>query len=352
MGLETIRQNKKSIIIVGVLVLIIVGMVAWLSTSKKEASKPNLKKPSVEEKKEVPKLKIVDEASKTRPYAVMINNNSVAWANHSGLKDAYLVYEIITEGGITRMMALYKDKNTERIGSVRSSRHYFLDYVLENDAIYVHFGWSNQAKKDISLLGINNINGLSDDAGFWRDRTLGVALEHTAYTSIEKLSALANQKGYMRDTTKNLLLNYSVTEIMIDKMEGALPANKVAIPYSRSHTTSYEYHPDTKTYYRFMNGIAHTDGVTKEQYQTKNIIIQLVENHSIDSYGRQDLTNTGTGKGYYLTNGYVVPIIWSKDNRESQTKYAYQNGTEITVNDGNTFIQIEPISMTPTFSEE
>lgn len=352
MSLGKIKWNKNMIIL-GVLVfLVLIGLIVWLCLPKKEKIKQNLEKPNVEEKKEIPKLKIVDKDSKTRPYAVMINNNSVAWANHSGLKDAYLVYEIITEGGITRMMALFKDKNTERIGSVRSSRHYFLDYALENDAIYVHFGWSNQAKKDISRLGINNINGLSDDAGFWRDRTLGVALEHTAYTSMEKLSALASQKGYIRDTTKELLLSYSVDEVMINKMEGAIPANKVSIPYSRSHVTSYEYHPDTKTYYRFMNGVAHIDGITKEQYQVKNIIIQLVENHSIDSYGRQDLTNTGTGTGYYLTNGYVMPIIWSKDSREAQTKYTYQNGTEIIVNDGNTFIQIEPISMTPTFSEE
>ena len=85
-------------------------------------------------------LKIVDEDSISRPYAVMINNHSKARANHAGLQDAYIVYEAIVEGGLTRMMAIFKDKDTARIGSVRSSRHYFLDYALENDAIYVHFG--------------------------------------------------------------------------------------------------------------------------------------------------------------------------------------------------------------------
>ena len=57
-------------------------------------------------------------------------------------------------------MALFKGKDIEKIGPVRSSRHYFLDYAMENDAIYVHYGFSEQAKADIATLGVNNINGL------------------------------------------------------------------------------------------------------------------------------------------------------------------------------------------------
>lgn len=344
---------KKKIILI-ILSLLVLGVSIPLLyqtfTKKEKKSEKKPEQPIVEEEKPVPKLQIVDEDSKSRPYAVMINNNQAAWKNHAGLNDAYLVYEIITEGGITRMMALFKDKNTERIGSVRSSRHYFLDYALENDAIYVHFGWSPKAQSDIPSLGINNINGIYDNS-FWRDRTLGVAYEHTAFTSMELVKALAEKRGYTRDTNKELLLNYSIEELNINNKEGALVANTVTIPYSRSHTTSYQYNSETKRYMRYMNDWAHTDGVTNEQYSTKNIIIQNVENYSMDSYGRQDLKNIGNGNGYFITNGYAVPITWAKDNRSSQTKYRYLDGTEIIVNDGNIFIQIEPINMTPTFLE-
>lgn len=106
-------------------------------------------------------MKIVDLSSNTRPYAVMINNHPSARQNHAGLQDAYLIYEMIVEGGMTRYMAVFKDKDTAKIGSVRSSRHYFLDYAMENDAMYVHWGWSPQAQSDISTYGINNINGLT-----------------------------------------------------------------------------------------------------------------------------------------------------------------------------------------------
>lgn len=342
-------MKKKVILIILLLLVISLPLLHSLFFKDKKEEKTN-EKEQIQEKKEKPKLKIVDEESKSRPYAIMINNNRAAWPNHAGIQDAYLVYEMITEGGITRMMALFKDQNTERIGSVRSSRHYFLDYVLENDAIYVHFGWSPKAQSDIKTLGINNINGIYDNS-FWRDRTLGVAYEHTAYTSIEMLKSLAEKRNYIRDTNKDLLFHYSISEMMIQESENAIVATTVTIPYSKSHVTSYQYDPITKTYLRFMNQIPHLDGVSNKQYFAKNIVIQKVNNYSIDSYGRQDLENIGSGDGYYITNGYAVPIVWSKKTRSSQTEYRYLDGKEITLNDGNTFIQIQPISMDSTFTE-
>lgn len=340
---------KKKGIAVLCLMTLIGGGFAYYQLRVKQEKTPNEDPPKLETVK--PKLKIVDETSDSRPYAVMINNNKAAWKNHAGIQDAYMVYEAITEGGITRLMALYKDAKVERIGSVRSSRHYFLDYVLENDAIYVHFGWSPQAQDDIKSLKINNINGIYDDNAFYRDTSLNVAYEHTAYTTMDKIKNAAKEKGYRTKTNRDLLLNYSVEEVSLAQREDAIMANVITIPYSSGHITSYQYDEKSKTYLRFMNGSMHMDGVTNEQYHVKNIIIEQTENYSMDDYGRQDMKTTGTGQGYYITNGYAIPITWSKESRNSKTKYLDSNNKEIIVNDGNTFIQIEPSIMTPTISE-
>ena len=291
----------------------------------------------------IKKLKIVDEDSKTRPVAVMINNNHVAWP-HAGLNDAYLAYEILAEGGITRIMALFKDKDTEIIGSVRSARPYYLDYALENDAIYVHYGWSDKAKSDISSLGVDNINGLTASDVFWRDTSLNKATEHTVFTSMKKINEYSKEHGYDRDTNKDLLLNYSVDEIDLSKREDAIKADTVFMKYSYYTTTSYEYDSDKKVYKRYMSDTPHMDAVTDEQYTFKNIIITPIETHTYDSYGRLELDNIGSGEGYFITLGYAIPITWSKDSRSSQTVYKNMDGEEIKVNDGNTFIQITPPS--------
>ena len=67
-----------------------------------------------------------------------------------------------------------------------------------------------------------------------------------------------------------------------------------------------------------------------------------MESRSIDSYGRQELKNIGSGNGYYITNGYIVPITWEKTSRNSKTVYKYMDGTILEVNDGNTHIEIQP----------
>ena len=248
------------------------------------------------------------------------------------------------------MMALYKDADTAKIGSIRSSRHYFLDYALENDAIYVHFGWSPKAQSDISTLKINNINGLYDTC-FWRDKTLKRAYEHTAFTNIEKLKETTKKKGYRTETDKDLLLNYSVDDVDLSTKEGAILANSVIIKYSNYHTTSYEYDSENKVYKRTMSGVPNNDLDSGVQYTAKNIITYKVEDTTLpdtENKGRRDLKNIGSGEGYYITEGYAIPITWEKSSRSAQTIYKYKDGSEIVVNDGNTFIQIQPLNQSLT----
>ena len=340
-------KGKKIFILLGGIIVVLVGILVVLvlndnkdDIADKEKTETTMEEPIVEEKK----FQIVDQDSTSRNYAVMINNHSIARANHAGLQDAYIVYEAIVEGGLTRMMAIYKDKDTARIGSVRSARHYFLDYAMENDAIYVHFGWSPQAESDIKKYGINNINGLYDNI-FWRDYSLGVALEHTAFTKMESIESYSNTKGYRTTTDKELLLNYNVDEVNINEQEGAIIANQIDIVYSSYVTSSYTYDAQNKVYLRSVNGTPHMtsdENKNATQVTAKNIIIADMNNYSIDSYGRQTLENIGTGNGYYITNGYAVPIQWYKASRDSQTFYKYLDGTEIEVNDGNTYIQLHP----------
>ena len=150
------------------------------------------------------------------------------------------------------------------------------------------------------------------------------------------------KRGTRNTTTQKNLLNYSIDEIDLSKLDGAVSANNIDITFSASKRTSFIYDSINKVYKRYQNDLEHIDYVTKKQYTTKNIITYQVRNSSYDSYGRQELDNIGSGNGYYISNGYAVPITWEKKNRSSQTIYKYLDGKEITVNDGNTHILIQP----------
>lgn len=342
------KIKKEYLLIIIVLVVVaLLGILIYLTTSKK--NKNNNENDNSTTTTTVKKLNIVNEESKSRPYAIMINNVEGARKLQSGLQDAYMVYELMVEGGITRYLALFLDQTTERIGSIRSARHYYLDYALENDAIYVHHGYSPQAREDWSKLGVDRIEVNESTTG-WRDKSASKTYEFTLFTNIEKLGKGIRSKRTERN--KDLLLNYSVDNIDISQMEGAIPANKVDIKYSSNTTTNYKYDTDNNIYLRSVNNKSQNDYVTGKQLTVKNIIVYKVKYSNIqgDDKGRQTIDNVGNGTGYYISNGYAVPITWKKDSRSSATIYKYNNGKEIQVNDGNTFIQIMPDNQTLAIS--
>ena len=346
------KKKKKKIVSFIILLIIIVIILVYLAlTDKIEIKIPftDINTTKTERKK----LTIYDENSNKRPIAVMIDNN-VGYSSQVGLQDAFVTYEAIVEGGLTRMMAIYKDTNTPLIGPVRSSRHYFLDYALEYDSLYAHYGWSTFAENDIKSLKVNNINGLYVDSAYWRDKK--IVAPHNVFTNIETLYNSATNLGYQKTSDEWDALPLTSDNIDLSKYctdnncnNGVVQANKVTIPYSNSQVRSYAYDSERKVYLRYMNHNAHIDRDSKEQYHYKNIIIIKVKNKTLDSYGRQDLDTTGTKEAYYITNGYAIPITAKKDSRSGKTIYNYMDGSEVKLNDGNTFIQIEPVNMTPSF---
>ena len=345
-------KNKKKKVIIVILVslllfLVLTGIFYFLLSinDSKPKNKEKLKIDDVStlEKKD---LTVYDVNSNKRPIAIMIDNNVFNNA-HVGLQDAYLTYEIIVEGGLTRIMAIFKDINTSVIGPVRSSRHYFLDYALESDAIYAHYGWSPYAENDIKSLGVNNINGLYDN-GYYRNNQ--IAAPHNVFTSIENLYDSATSKNYRITSNNYSLLNYTTDEVAFNDTSDLLTANNITMTYSNSGVRSYTYDATNRYYLRYMNNSPHIDRDSGKQYHYKNIIIMRVNNHTLDSYGRQDLDTVGNGEGYYITNGYAIPITWSKASRTDKTHYYYKSGNELVVSDGNTMIQVVPLNSNIVFS--
>lgn len=275
-----------------------------------------------------------------RPYAVMIDNQGSICLPQGGMSQAQVIYEAVVEGGITRYMPVFWGLKTELIGPVRSSRHYFLDYAMEHDAIYVHIGWSPMAMADIPKFGINNINGahgvfwdITQDKSNWQD----------TYTSMEKLEEYVKKVNYRTNTEKDMVFKYHEKD---QELINGKKAEKINLVYSAEYKSYYEYDAEKKLYLRFRNGKPHIERQTEEQLTAKNIIIQKVKNYDIkgDQAGRQEVNTVGSGEGYYITNGKCIDITWSKSSRPEKTKYLDSEGKEIVLNPGQTWVQIFPVS--------
>ena len=334
------RGGVKVLIVILVILIIVAGVVlAYKITQDKSntetiSEEPNNEPVPVEEKQ------VQIYSGNDRPIAVMIDNHNGAWPQ-AGLNQAYMVYEIIVEGGETRLMALFKGVDLEKIGPVRSARHYFIDYAMENDAIYVHFGQSPQAQSDIKKYSINDINGIAEDGTtFWRVKDKSAP--HNAVTSTAKLLESAKSKNYRTTSTEESVLNYVTDEV---NLEDGQSANTITIPHSDLQTVKYEYDEENKVYVRYARGEEQIDWDTEEPATTKNIIITFCDNYTLsdkENKGRQGLKNIGTFDGYYITNGKAIKIQCIKNARDEKTVYQDMNGNEININDGNTFVNICP----------
>ena len=295
-----------------------------------------------------PFYKEMMEKENVRPIALMIDNDSDAARPQIGLEDAYLVYEIVVEGRATRFMALFKNFELEKVGPVRSSRHYFLDYALENGAVYAHAGWSPKAAKDISALKVQNINGVAADGScFWRDNTYDKTW-HNLYTGTKVLAEYAeNTKRYSLETDNKTPKYHKLDQTP----EGGEAVSNISIPYANFYKLKYVYNAETKKYERFVNGKEHASQ-TGKIFDAKNIIMYTVKNTALpdaENKGRQDLSNIGSGEGYYLSDGVCVPIKWKKSARTEKTEYTLADGTPLVLNPGNTYIQIVPEYVDVTF---
>jgi len=379
------KNNSKMFVVLGLIVLIVVGVILFtvLKPSDNESTNNDgnvvanqmgqknndgsvingdenvVEIGTLTEIGTMEKVDIIDLNSKTRPYAVVVNNTAVAVKVQEGLNDAYLVYEIPTEGNTSRLLALYKDVDESLvIGTIRSARHDFVDFALESDAIFCCFGWSHYAEDDMKKGSIDYLQGLYGEP-FYRNNPEDLALEHTAYTSVKKLNKAVESKKFRTTSDKSVLLNYNVSDVDLSTAGNVKKANFVKIPYgSAPQIASFKYDESTKMYTRYENDKKCVDHNTKEAVTTKNIIVQKLGYTMCDDNYYWDLYTIGSGDGYYITNGYAVPIKWSKDTRSAKTKYTYVAGTvingenvggkEISVSDGRTWIEVQTTKYSTT----
>lgn len=332
----------RSITRVFLLLLIVPLAFAGCKKGEKPAVKPDTEKIKVETKDpvtlEIEKFFETYVNTDERPIAIMVDNDDKNARPHAGLDEAYLVYEMLIEGGSTRFMALYRSADTQKIGPIRSSRHYYLDYVMENDAIYTHFGWSPKAMQDISAFGIDKINGVlgTDEDIFWREKKFKGDW-HSAYTSIENIKNKAQSKKMKFTTKRQNAIKYADSYIDLDTENTAV---EVTLRYSQKYTTGYIYNAEKEIYEKTIDGQAHIMQ-SGNPFEVKNIIVQLIPDSALgDGSDRRNIDTTGSGKGYYITGGEYEEITWSKSSRTDNTVYKKADGTELLISPGKTVINI------------
>lgn len=284
-----------------------------------------------------------------RPMAVMVDN--IRLANpQSGISQAELTYEMITEGGITRLMCVYSDYQAmPKVGPVRSARDQHVQLMIPMAAMYLHIGGSTYATRMLEDYGWQGKEIDGSRAGgialkFDHERLKQVSTsEQCWFTSGELLAAtteLAQTDTIMPEGAVRGPIFHFVPYNQTPRELTGGQASSVYVRFSGYANSGFEYNKVTKRYEKFAFGEPHLDANTGQQIAYDNVFLLFTE---IKKYPDGILAKVDfsiNGVGYYLNRGNYEKIRWVKGSPQAPLRILSGDGTEIDVeiNPGQSYI--------------
>ena len=286
-----------------------------------------------------------------RPVAVMIDNSKYAQPQY-GTADADIIYEMVTEGGITRLMAVFdKLDDIQHLGPVRSARDQFVQFMLPLNAIYVHIGTSIYANEMLNFYHYQNIDGLylgvsSFDYDETRAKTY--AHEHCWFTNADLIRNGIESTGI--STAGNLYpaLNFADYREAPVTLDDGMDATEISFRFSDYADTTMHYDVATNKYYKSQFGVPHIDEHNNCQLSFDNF---LLLNTAVVLYPDGLCTAfdmTQGGEGYYFYGGKYIPVLWQKGEPENPLIITDLDGQPIQINVGKSYIAVIADEMVET----
>lgn len=291
-----------------------------------------------------------------RATAVVINNIQAALPQY-GISQADMIYELETEGGITRLLGIFSDlSDVGSIGPVRSARTFYNNIALSHDATLIHCGGSEFALRgqysDSSdpISGWVHINEQHNGSYFFRDYdryNSGYAWEHVLFTTGKNLTKALADKGY-DITYEGDGYDHGLTFADTPELSGET-ANTVTITFRGKKTTTMTYDAQTGLYAASQYGQPLMDGGTREQVAFRNVLVLYTDQWFVrdSAYARSFYDLSGSGEGHFVCDGQIIPITWHRDTLRGSFSYTLEDGTPLTMGVGTTYIAVVAASRQP-----
>ncbi len=292
-----------------------------------------------------------------RSVAIVVNNH-IASIPQRGLHKADVIYEYETEGGQTRLLAVFADLSAvPEIGSLRSARIVSSDLCAGTNSIYIHFGSNKRVPDHLYEYGIQDVDGnaycagsghsvngeitLSDGLFFYRDDAWRSkrAIEHTAVTNGSLLMKAIDYRGISLEGETPMLFDF--VDSGSPSLSGGTPCTDMTVFFSNTNNDSnFVYDKDIGLYSKYQyNGTAQIDEITGEKIYVKNVIV-LFANIQGHGDGTVDAFLEDGGEGYYVSDGKIIHITWDKDSPVSLIRLFDDSGEPVLVNAGRSYINV------------
>lgn len=347
------RRGKLFLVAGAVIVLLAGGGVAYAITRKKpvvtnptESPTPSASPTETPKATKASPLTGVEvtPAQADQPVVASIVENLAPNARpQSGLSSAGVVYEALSEGGITRYLAVFQADVPKDIGPVRSLRPVFYDMAMEYGTPVAHAGGSTDGERLAkSGRGFKDLDQFYNGSYFRRINSR--AAPHNLYIYGPKLVELASSKGWGAAPT------FTPWPRKDDAKSATPNASVITVNFSGpDYREVFRYSPDTNSYLREIAGKPDLDAAAEnKQINPKTVILlYAVTSSGVQPNGKPktDIQITGSGKGLVFQDGIATAVTWSKASETARLKLTDSTGAELKLNRGQSWVSIVPTTI-------
>lgn len=334
--MKTKKLNKEIFLIAAfILAVILFIFLLWSLQKTKKIAPQNTILEDVAQKQYFPHLLTGENVAQDKvkdffAFSVVIDN-AYDLPYQAGLNQASIVYEVLVESNITRLLAVFSsDKQSEKIGPVRSARGYFLDLAQEYGGAFVHVGGSPQALAKINTYDFFNLDEMSANGKyFWREAQLSAP--HNVFINLENINNFANLKDIAKFGE-----DFQAWNFVRDAFFG-VAAPKLTIDFSSEHyQVDWLYDYETNVYQRWQDGEKKlTD--QNATIRATNVIVQIADYSLIDKERRAIDLKRG-GKVFIFNKIGVQEGEWK--NIHGRTQFFDANNKPLELLAGTTWVEI------------
>ena len=255
---------------------------------------------------------------------------------HSGLQQADVVFEHLTEGGISRFTALYwNPSGGTRIEPVRSARLVTLKLVKDYGGVLFYSGASDPVQAQIDA---ERLPALAEpaDGGKYYSRDRARPAPHNLVTTGDQLRAGVE--------ARKVRITYP-KPVEGEPPPGGDPITRLTIPQTATHNVGYAYSPASRTYaYSDETGPLVDAGNGGAQIAVTNVVLVHVAHHGAgyteDVLGAEgiDFDLQGSGGADVFTRGEHLAATW--DLTQGPLRLLGADGKPIALPPGLTWIHL------------
>lgn len=287
----------------------------------------------------------------TRPLAVMVDDLQTALPQR-GLQAADLVYEAVTEGGVTRLMAVFSDYTAmPQTGPVCFARGEHVRLLLGLDALYLYAGASPDAAALMeqylpdarALDGQDRAGALSLDT----QRGQNMDSEYCWFTDGALFDTAAQR--YALDTTPEKAPRAVFQFVPYEEEKRLLPdggAVEVYLRFSSYANSTFSYNEETGQYVKSQFGAPHLDENTGEAVTFDNLLVLFAADG-----GQDGGTGVRSGTGCYLCGGRYELVRWMQPAPDAPLSILANDETLTlaAINPGRSYVAMVERAMRPYF---